>query len=745
MNFTTPSLLACLMLGLSGSVVAAPQSQKAAKAPAAGSASSIDYAKHPFLDPQQLPAWSKMTPQKLEVDTLLALKQSQANIDAICTVKKPDFDNTIAALELAVEPLDTVWGRAMTLDSLSDDAEQRKVIAKLTPKVSAFFASISLNDKLWSVIKNYAESEQAKALQGEKKRLLQLTLDSFKNNGADLPADKKQRVAQIQSRLSLLSKDFQQKVKDSTNAWEFITSDKNMLEGLPEAVKAAALADAKAAGKATDKLPAWRFTQQFTSYGPVMQFAKSDELRKRMWEGRCSIGNGKYDTEKLIWEILSLRGELAAILGYDNFADFKLHDRMAGNGSKALAFIEDMHMAVRPAFVKEMQALADFKAKKTGEKVQKLSPWELSYWSEQQRKELFNFDSEELRQYYAIENVMDGVFAVASKLYDLRFEELPTTYKGAGGTKNQQQRIETWHKDVKFYAVYDNKSGKLLGRFYTDWHPRKSKRGGAWMSPLDVGYNGKDGREAKPHLAIIAGNLTKPLEGKPALLDHREVETVFHEFGHLLHVLLSDTERSGLGGTSVSWDFVELPSQILENWTWEQEAMDLYAKHFKTGEKMPTELYAKMLAARNFQSANQAIRQCAVAKFDLDLHMNPAKFVGKSIDEVDREVLKDYRVDLTHEQPSLMRSLNHVFAGGYSAGYYSYKWAEALDADAFGKFKQEGILNPKVGAKFRETVLSKGNTKPAMELFVDFMGREPDKNALLKRSGIEVSEPATSN
>jgi len=738
MNLTTPSLLACLMLGLSYNPVFAADVANNSKAAAGSAATAIDAAKHPFLDPNQLPSWSKLTPEKLEQDALLALELSQANLDKICSVTSPDFENTISALELAVDPLETVWSRAMTLDSLSDNAEQRKVIAKLTPKVSAFFASISLNDKLWAVIKRYSQSEQAKALQGEQQRLLQLTVDSFKNNGADLPAEKKQRVAQIQARLATLSKDFQQKVKDSTNEWEYVTSDASMLEGLPEAVKAQALAEALAAKKASEKAPAWRFTQQFTSYGPVMQFAKSDELRKQMWLGRCSIGNGKYDTEKIIWEILSLRSELAKLLGYANFADFKLHDRMAGSGSKALAFIEDMHAAVRPAFLKEMTELSSYKAKKTGVVSDKLSPWELAYWSEQQRKELFDFDSEQLREYYAIDNVMQGVFGVASKLYDLRFEELPTFYKTRGD--KPADAVETWHEEVKFYAVYDNKNGKLLGRFYTDWHPRQSKRGGAWMSPLDVGHNGKDGRAAKQHLAIIAGNLTKPLEGKPALLDHREVETLFHEFGHLLHVLLSDTERSSLGGTSVAWDFVELPSQILENWTWEKEAMDLYAKHYKSGELMPAALYKKMLAARNFQSANQAIRQCAVAKFDLELHIQPEKFAGRSLDEVDREVLQAYRVPLTQEQPSTMRGLNHVFAGGYSAGYYSYKWAEALDADAFGKFKQEGILNPQVGEKFRQSVLSKGNTKPAMQLFVDFMGREPDKNALLKRSGIEVPD-----
>ena len=695
---------------------------------------------HPFLDPSFHVKWSELKPECVKADMEHAISLAQSRIDKLTKLSPSEmtYENTFGALESATEELNRGWGRLMHLDSVNDFAEQREVIGEMMPAVVSFSSSISLNPALWNVLKQAAQSDWVKDLSPVKQRYIQETLLDFKESGADLPDDVKPEYAELESTLALKTKEYAENVLDSTNAWELLITDESQLAGLPEFAKEGARLDALANGHGSEESPVWRFTQQYTSIQPVLQFADSDELRKSVWEGSCTIGSGaKYDNAKLIEEILDLRERKAALLGYESFADYATSRRMAGSGKNALNFVNELHDQVQDAYLSDMSAVLDYKVEKTGKACDLLDPWEVGYWSEKRRKELYDFDEEDLRPYYSVERVMEGLFAIYSKLFGFTVEQKPT-YCVKNGEEVPEGAVEVWHDEVLFYDVYDQETKEHLGSFYADWHPRDSKRSGAWMNCLEAGLPSLNGEARQPHLALMVGNMTKPVGDKPALLSHREVETIFHEFGHLLHQMLSDVEVKSLSGTNVAWDFVELPSQIMENWCWERESVDIFAKHYQTGEAISDELFDKMRAARNYMSCSDFMRQLTFGKLDLELHVNRAQYKGRDIEEIDREILADYRVPMSTKAPSVARRLTHIFAHptGYASGYYSYKWAEVLEADAFSRFMQEGVLNEQTGKDFRKFILSKGNSKPASELYHDFMGRDPEPKALLKKSGI---------
>lgn len=698
--------------------------------------------KHPFLNPEFLTSWSRLTPEKVKPDIQEAIARAKKNIEQIHT-QRPEqytYETTFGALEKATEELHLGWTRLMHLDSVMDNQAQREAITEMMPEVVIFSSSISLNPELWNALKAASECPWVKELSPVKQRFIEETLKDFRESGADLPGEQKERYAQIESELNMLTKEFSENVLDSTNAWELVVTDPAMMAGIPEMAKEAARLDALDKGHGTEEAPAWRITLQQPSMTPVMQFADSDDLRRKVWEGSNGIGRGDKDNAALIASILKLREEKAKMLGFDSFGDYATSRRMAKSGQNALDFINRLHSEVYKPYQKEMEILLDYKNKKTGRDSDMLSPWETSYWSEKQRKELFDFDSENLRPYYSVANVMQGIFSIFGHLYGINFTQLPTVFleNGRKRTADEQDAVEVWHPEVLFYEVHDCSTGEHLGSFYADWHPRESKRGGAWMNCLVTGMPPQNKTPGKPHLGLVIGNMTKPVGSKPALLSHDEVETIFHEFGHLLHQILSDVKVKSLAGTNVAWDFVELPSQINENWCWERESVNLYAMHYETGEKIPQELFSRMRKARNYMSATAFMRQLAFGKLDLELHVNYPKYANGDLEEIDREILKNYRVRMTDESPSVARRMTHLFAAstGYAAGYYSYKWAEVLEADAFSRFLKEGIMNDKTGHDFRRSILSKGNSKPAEELFRDFMGREPDTKALLVKSGI---------
>ena len=684
---------------------------------------------HPFIADDYHIKWSTLTPDHIETDIDAALETAEKNLDAIRGIDETavTYENTFAALEAATEGLERVWGRVNHLDSVANNDDLRTALNAVLPRVTTFFSSIPLDAVIWSKLKAFADSPAAAGLDATHKRFVEETCASFVQSGADLPDDRKSRVAEIQSRLSEITQKFSENVLDSTNAWELIIDDASRLAGLPESAVAAAAEDAKAKGDEGK----WRFTLQHPSMAPILQHANDDSLRKEVWEANCTVGHGgDCDNTDLVWEILKLRHEKAGLLGFDDFADLTLERRMATNGATALQFTEDLHAKIKHRFNEETQELQDWKATQTGGESVPMEPWEVGYWAEKRRKAEYDFDDEALRPYFPLNSVMDGMFGIVSKIFGVRIEEKNTTENGGD--------IETWHPECKFYDLFDSKTNELLGSFYADWHPRQSKRGGAWMNSFKTGLPGEGDTPREPHLGLMVGNMTKPIGDQPALMTHREVETIFHEFGHLLHHLLGNVAVKSLSGTNVPWDFVELPSQIMENFCWDRESLDLFARHHETGDPIPEDLYQKMIAARNYMSATGFMRQLAFGKLDLELHIHPEKYLGRDLDEVDREILKGYKTPLATEGPSMARRFNHLFSSptGYAAGYYSYKWAEVLDADAFTRFQKEGVLNPETGADFREHILSKGNSAPADELYRNFMGRDPDQAALLIRAGL---------
>ena len=689
---------------------------------------------HPFLAPDFHVRWSTLVPEAIEPDIRHALDLSAKAIESICAQDPAEatYESTFLALEKATEGLGHGWGLLNHLDSVCDNPAQREGLNKMLPDVTDFYASLPLNDRLWSVLKAVGESAAAANLGTVQRRFVEETLADFRQSGADLPADQKKRIAEIEAELSKLTKQYAERVLDSTNAWDMVISDETKLAGLPDSAKAGAAANARAKGIATDEKPAWRFTLQFPSMFPIMQHLHDDGIRKQVWEASTKVGGyGEYDNTPLVWKILELRHEKAEILGHEHFADLTLLRRMARSGSGALDFIENLHSRIVPAFHADYRQLAQYKAAKSGQPVDALEPWEVAYWAERQRKENYDLDDEALRPYFPVDGVMSGMFEIASRLFGISIQQKETVFIEPGsGVKSDA--VEVWHPEVSFYEIHDTETGAHLGSFYADWHPRESKRGGAWMNSLHTGNPGE------PHLGLIIGNMSPPVDGNPALLTHGEVETIFHEFGHLLHGMLSQVPVKSLSGTNVPWDFVELPSQIMENFCWDRGSLDLFARHHESGDPIPEDLFAKMIAAKNYLSASAFMRQLSFAKLDLELHIHLEKWRGKDLDLVDREILADYRAPLKTDTPSMLRRFNHLFSSptGYAAGYYSYKWSEVLDADAFTRFQKEGILNPETGRAFREHILSKGNSAPADELYRRFMGRDPELEPLLVRAGL---------
>ena len=694
---------------------------------------------HPFLAPDFHIRWSTLTPEHVEPDIRHALERASQAIEAVCNQDPASatYESTFLALEKSTEELSRGWERLNHLDSVADNPAQREALNLMLPEVTGFYSSIPLNARLWAVLKAVGEDSNMTALAPIQQRFVAETLADFRQAGADLPPPQKARVAAIESELSRLTKQYSEHVLDSTNAWDLVITEPATLAGLPESALAGAAANARAKGLATDDAPAWRFTLQFPSMFPLMQYAHDDALRHQVWEASSQVGGrGAHDNTPLVWQILELRAEKAAILGHPHFADLTLLRRMAKTGASALAFIENLHGRIRPAFLADYRQLAAYKAAATGHPVEALEPWEAAYWAERQRKDNYDLDDEALRPYFPVDGVMAGLFEIASRLFGITIKQLETIHLHTDATsskiQNPESKIETWHPEVAFYEIHDSQTAAHLGSFYADWHPRESKRGGAWMNSLHTGALGE------PHLGLIIGNMSPPVAGQPALLTHREVETIFHEFGHLLHGMLSQVPVKSLSGTNVPWDFVELPSQFMENFCWDRQSLDLFARHHQSGEPIPEALFAKMIAARNYLSASGFMRQLALAKLDLELHIHLPAWLGQDLDAVDREILADYRPPLKSESPSMLRRFGHVFGSptGYAAGYYSYKWSEVLDADAFTRFQHEGILNPDTGRSFREHILSQGNSAPADELYRRFMGRDPELDPLLVRAGL---------
>jgi oligopeptidase A len=666
---------------------------------------------NPLLGDESPIPFHRILPEHVVPAFRQALARAREEVDAIIALAEPrTYANTIQALEEMGERLGQVIRPVSHLTSVMSTPELRQAYETVLPELSAFSARIPLNAELWNAVRDYSRTEDARALTGVRRRHLEKVVRSFERAGADLPPEQKQRVEALRVEMSRLTTDFANHVLDSTNAWDLVLTDEAELEGLPESARAQARAAAEAKG-----MEGWRFTLQFPSYQPFMQYAARRDLRQRMYGVYMNrASSGEHDNRPLVRRILELRRELAGILGFKDYADLTLEESMAGSGARAVAFEEDLTARTRPIWRKEMESLEAFARAELG--LEALEPWDVSYAIERLRLARYDMDAELLRPYFPMDRVLEGLFGLAERLFGIRI--VPRDLDAV------------WHPEVSFYDVTDE-DGRLLGSFYTDWFPRESKRGGAWMNGLVVGGPRADGWE--PHLALMVGNLSPPEAGRPALLTHRDVQTVFHEFGHLLHHLLSRVEVAALGGTRVPSDWVELPSQIMENWTWERPALDLFARHWQTGEPIPEELYQKMRAARTFMGAYHQMKQLSYGTLDLELHVrfDPASD-GDPIARA-QKVMEGFHPRPHFARDHFVTAFAHIFSGGYAAGYYSYLWSAVLEADAFTRFQTEGLFNRETGRAFVDAVLSQGDAEEPDELFRRFMGREPDPEALLRR------------
>ena len=627
--------------------------------------------------------------------------------------EKPTFKNTTVALDFTGEKLNRITSIFFNLNSAETNDEIQKIAQEVSPWLSEFRNDITLNEDLFKRVKSVFDDKKKLDLTPEQAMLLDKQYKGFARNGANLNEDDKNKLREIDAKLSKLSLKFGENVLVETNAFEMHLTDENDLAGLPESVKEAA----KEVAKSKEK-EGYVFTLDYPSYIPFLTYADNRELRKKMAiaAGKKGFQNNEFNNEKIVLEIVNLRHKRANLLGYKTHAHFVLEERMAETPETVFKFSNDLLEKAKPAAIKEFKNLENY-AKKL-DRIDQLQKWDGAYYSEKLKKELFNLDQEILKPYFKLENVIEGSFEIANRLFDLQFEEV--------------FNIEKYHSDVKTYNVTDTK-GNFVAVFYADFHPRKGKRNGAWMTsykPQQI----KNEINERPHVSIVC-NFTKPTETKPSLLTFNEVTTLFHEFGHALHGMLANTTYNSLSGTSVSWDFVELPSQVLENWCFEKEALELFAKHYETGEIIPMKYVEKIKESASFHEGMQTLRQLSFGLLDMQWHSeNPTEI--KSLKEFENAAFSDTKLYPDVAENCMSTAFSHIFQGGYSAGYYSYKWAEVLDADAFEYFLEKGIFNKEVASKFKENVLSKGGTEKPMELYKRFRGKEPKPDALLKRAGL---------
>ena len=649
-----------------------------------------------------LPAFQKgIDLAKAEIDTIV-------NNPAV-----PTFENTIEALDFSGAVLDRISSIFFNLNSAETTDELQKIAQEVSPLLSEFGNDIRLNPELFTRVKAVYNQKDQLNLNPEQTTLLDKKYKSFSRNGANLPEDKKNQLREIDKELSKLSLQFGENVLAETQAFQLQITDEADLAGLPDGTIEAAQTLAKSQEK-----EGWIFTLDYPSYVPFVTYADNRELRKKMAIafGAKGFQNNEFDNQKIVLQIAKLRFERAQVLGYATHAHFVLEERMAENPERVKSFSNDLLQKAKPAALKEFAQLSAFAKELHG--IEELEKWDGAYYSEKLKQQLFNLDDEILKPYFQLEKVLDGAFAVAQKLFGLTFKEVFD--------------IDKYHEEVKTYLVKDECS-EIISVFYADFFPRKGKRNGAWMTSFKSQYI-KNGVNERPHISNVC-NFTKPTETKPSLLTFNEVTTLFHEFGHALHGMLANTTYPSLSGTSVFWDFVELPSQILENWCYEPEALALFAHHYETGEMIPMDLVQKIKESASFQEGIATMRQLSFGLLDMGWHaQDPSQITDIKAFETEQFAATQLYPEV--KENAMSTAFSHIFQGGYSSGYYSYKWAEVLDADAFDYFQEKGIFNKEVATKFKDHVLSKGGTEHPMILYKRFRGQEPKPEALLKRAGL---------
>lgn len=670
--------------------------------------------KNPLLQYFDAAPFSKIKNEHFEPAFKACIQQAEAEINAIASsTEEPTFENTLEALAFSGEQLDRVSSLFFNLNSAETNEEIQRIAQEVSPWLTEFQNNLLLNEKLFERVKKLFEERENLELTAEQKTLLEKNYKSFVRNGANLSEEGKKQLREIDRKLAKLSLTFGENVLAETNNFQLHLTDENDLKGLPENEIETAKKLAEGKGK-----EGYIITLHYPSYLPFMKYAENRQLREKLAIafGSKAFHGDKFDNQENIVAIARLRHQRANLLGYKTHADFVLEERMAKSPKKVEDFLKDLLEKAKPAAKKEFEQLENF-AKKL-DKIERLESWDSAYYSEKLKQELFELDDELLKPYFELENTIQGAFKIAGKLYGLQFEEVFD--------------VDKYHEEVRTYKVTD-KNGNFQALFYADFHPREGKRNGAWMTVYKNQYK-KEGKNHRPHISIVC-NFSRPSGNKPALLTFNEVTTLFHEFGHALHGILANTVYPSLSGTSVFWDFVELPSQVLENWCYEKEALNLFAKHYKTGEPIPLELIDKIKKAGKFQEGMQTLRQLGFGILDMAWHAEDPSQI-KEVKDFEETAFAPTRLFPSNPKTCMSTSFSHIFQGGYSAGYYSYKWAEVLDADAFEMFKENGIFDPKTAAAFKDNILSKGGTEDPMLLYKRFRGKEPEPEALLRRAGL---------
>ncbi len=668
----------------------------------------------PFTTPYQSAPFSQIKNEDFLPAVETEIKRAKDEIDDITkNPEKPTFENTIEALEFSGQQLDRVTSIFFNLNSAETNKEIQAIAQKISPLLSEYSNDIRLNKDLFERVKAVYSQKDELNLSIEQATLLDKKYKSFARNGANLSEEKKQQLREIDKLLSKLTLKFGENVLAETNRFELLVTDETQLKGLPDGAKEAAHSLAKSKEK-----EGWLFTLDYPSYIPFMKYLEDRSLREQLSLafGRKGFQGDELDNQENVLQIAKLRHERAQLLGYETHADFVLEERMAKTPGKVNNFLSELLEKAKPAAKREFSQLENFA--KDLDQIDHLQKWDSAYYSEKLKQKLFSLDDEKLKPYFKLENVIDGVFTISQKLFGLQFEEVFD--------------IDAYHEEVKTYKVTDAE-GTYVSILYADFHPRPGKRNGAWMTSYKSQWR-KDGVNDRPHISIVC-NFTKPTETKPSLLTFNEVTTLFHEFGHALHGMLANTTYPSLSGTNVHWDFVELPSQMLENWCYEKEALALFATHYETGETIPMEYVQKIKESSTFLEGMSTLRQLSFGMLDMSWHgQDPTNIAD--VKKHEKAAFDQTRLYPEVGENCMSTAFSHIFQGGYSAGYYSYKWAEVLDADAFEYFKEEGIFNKTIANKFKEHVLSKGGSEEPMKLYTTFRGQEPKPEALLRRAGL---------
>ena len=669
---------------------------------------------NPLLKPFDFAPFSKIENSHFQPAFINAIEIAKKEINLIVSNNEsPNFSNTIEALEFSGELLGRISSLFFNLNSAETNDEIQKTAQEISPLLSEFNNDITLNTSLFEKVKAVYDSKKSLSLTTEQEQLLNKHYKSFSRNGALLNESEKETLRRVDKELAQKTLQFGQNLLADTNSFELLLTNKSDLEGLPESAIEAAknLAESR-------KKEGWLISLDYPSYVPFMQSAKNRELRKKLSIafGARGFNDNKYNNEQLIKEIVALRYERAQLLGYETHAHFTLAERMAETPENVFNFSNDLMEKATPAAKKEFDTLSKFAKELDG--IDLLQKWDSSYYSEKLKQKLYSLDDEKLKPYFQLEKVLEGAFTIAGKLFDLKFIQNTST--------------EKYHSDVVIYDVLDS-NNNYVSLFYTDFHTRPGKRAGAWMASYKS-QKIKNHINERPHVSIVC-NFTKPTKTKPALLTFNEVTTLFHEFGHALHGMLANTAYPSLSGTSVFWDFVELPSQIMENWCFEEEALKLFAYHYESGELIPMDLIQKIKSSATFQEGMATLRQLSFGLLDMAWHTHPPK--GEfSVKEFEIESFKDTQLYPEVKENCMSTAFGHIFQGGYSSGYYSYKWAEVLDADAFAYFQEKGIFNKEVATKFKTEILEKGGTEHPAILYKKFRGSSPTNKALLERAGL---------